>query len=185
MSPRRKPRPYHRTGGSARNPASLSNLRPFTPDGRVGVGNQRGLKHGWRSELLVRDVEREIRELMNALAEQAPVRDPDGGLPGADIVAVEAAARALKRWRSVSHWCDLHGRLDDDGEVRPAARYELEGESALHRCLDVLGMNPTSRAKLGLDLVRAQRTLGDELAEGRAAWEQREAIDGEADDASA
>ena len=71
------------------------------------VGNSRALKHGYRSEGLVKAVEAEVRELMDALAESAPVRDPDGGLPGADVVAIEAAARALKRWRHVSAWCDL------------------------------------------------------------------------------
>jgi hypothetical protein len=111
--------------------------------------------HGFRSEALVKDVEPEVRELMDALAESAPVRDPDGSLPGADIVAIEAAARALKRWRSVSAWCDLHGRVDPKKhEVRPAARYELEGERALQRCLDSLGMSPMSRSKLGLNIAR-------------------------------
>ena len=81
------------------------------------------------------------------------MRDSDGGLPGADIIAIEAAARALKRWRSVSAWCDMHGRVDPKThEVRPAARYELEGERALQRCLESLGMSPMARSKLGLNI---------------------------------
>jgi len=148
---KRKPKRLHKPhgGGGARNPASLANLvrRGSSP------GDTRALTHGYKSETLVKDVEKEVRELQDALAEQAPVRDPDGSLPGADIVAVETAARALKRYRHVSAWCDLHGRLDK-GNIRPAARYELDAERALHRCLDVLGMNPASRVKLGLDLAR-------------------------------
>ncbi len=157
MTRRRKPKP-HRTGGSARHPNSLGNLRagagpPTAP------GNTLALKHGFRSEALVRDVEAEVRELMDALAESAPVRDPDGGLPAADTVAIETAARALKRWRHVTAWCDLHGRLDEKGEVRSAARYELEGERALHRCLDSLGMNPQARSRLGLNIARTAQSF--------------------------
>jgi hypothetical protein len=121
------------------------------------VGNTRAMTHGFRSEALVKDVESEVRELMDALADSAPVRDVDGGLPGADVVAVEAAARALKRWRSVSAWCDLHGRIDEKtGDEKSAANYELRAESALQRALDVLGMNPMARSKLGLRLAQAQ-----------------------------
>jgi hypothetical protein len=118
------------------------------------------MTHGFRSEVLVRDVEPEVRELMDALAESAPVRDPDGSLPSADTIAIEAAARALKRWRSVSAWRDLHGRVDPEThEVRPAARYELEGERALQRCLDSRGMTPLARSKLGLNVARRAATF--------------------------
>lgn len=72
------------------------NLRPAPP---APAGNARALVHGGRSELLLRDVEAEVAELAAALGDAAPVRDPDGGLPAADLIAVEAAARALKRYR--------------------------------------------------------------------------------------
>jgi hypothetical protein len=144
-------------GGGRRHPRSMANLvhAPAAP-----AGNGRAVTHGFRSELLVRDVEDEIRELMDALAEAAPIRDPDGGLPGADVIAVETAARALKRWRSVSAWCDLHGRVSPEThEVRPAARYELEGERALQRCLDSLGMSPMARSRLGLNIARTAQSF--------------------------
>ena len=118
-------------------------------------GSTLALKHGYRSETLVRDVEAEVRELMDALAASAPVRDPDGSLPAADVVAVEAAARALKRWRSVSAWCDMHGRIDEKtGAEKPAAGLELRAEAALARALDSLGMSPMARSKLGLNIAR-------------------------------
>ncbi len=139
-------------GGGRRHPNSLANLRrPLAAPG----GNTRAMTHGFRSQALVRDVEAEVRELMDALAEGAPVREADGSLPLSDVVAVEAAARALKRWRSVSGWCDLHGRLDSKGEVRQAARYEVTAENQLHRALDSLGMSPMARSKLGLNIARA------------------------------
>jgi hypothetical protein len=141
-------------GGGKRHPASLANLRSAPP---APLGNANAMTHGFRSEALVRDVEAEVRELMDALAESVPVRDPDGGLPAADTIAVEAAARALKRWRHVSAWCDTHGRFDPKTHAeRPAAGYELRAESALHLCLNSLGMSPMARSKLGLNLARAQ-----------------------------
>jgi hypothetical protein len=123
------------------------------------LGNTWTVTHGFRSEALVKDVEAGVRELMDALAESAPVREADGSLPAADAVAIETAARALKRWRSVSAWCDLHGRVDEKGEVKSAARYELEGERALQRALDNLGMSPMARSKLGLNLARTAQSF--------------------------
>lgn len=164
-------------GGGAGNPASLSNLRQGQTV--APVGNTRAMKHGFRSEALVKDVEAEVRELMDALAESAPVRDPDGGLPGADTVAIEAAARALKRWRSVSTWCDMHGRIDEKtGEVKQAARFELQGEAALQRALDSLGMSPMARSKLGLNIARTGAAF--DLARQ---WADEDVVDGEAADA--
>ena len=136
------------------HPVSLANLqrgggRPAQP------GDQRRLVHGGRSELLVRNVEAEVRELMDALGDAAPVRDPDGSLPVADLVAVERTARLLKRYRHLDQWLDLHGVLDErTGDVKPAAELAARTGESLARALDQLGMTPTSRAKLGLDLAR-------------------------------
>jgi hypothetical protein len=138
-------------GGGARNPASIANLRRGLP---APIGNARAMTHGFQSEALVKDVSDEVRELAALIAETVPVKDPDGSAPAADTLAIEAAAVALKRWRSVHQWCELHGRLTDKGEVKPAANYELEGERALHRCLDALGLSPMARSKLGLNIAR-------------------------------
>jgi hypothetical protein len=174
MSRKRKSGPGKgQGGGGQRHPNSLRNLRP----GPAEIGNQRGLVHGARSELLVRDVEAEVRELMDALASSAPVRDPDGSLPAADVVAIEVAARSLKRYRHVSAWCDLHGRFDEKtGAEKSAARYELQGEAALNRALDTLGMSPMARSKLGLNIARSQSF---DLA---AQWAEEDVIEGEASD---
>ncbi len=146
-------------GGGAKNPNSLANLVPG--GGQARPGNSRALRHGASSELLLRDVTGEVRELLEAMAEAAPVREADGSLPAADAVAVERAARALKRYRSVTGWLDLHGRIDDTGEVRPAAELELKCERELGRSLDDLGMTPMSRSKLGLRLVQATAAAQD------------------------
>ncbi len=113
-------------------------------------------------------------ELMDALGESVPVRDADGGVPAADLAAVEYAARALKRYRHLATWCDLHGRIEEKtGNVKPAANYELQAERSLANALDALGMTPTSRAKLGLDL---QRTVAS-AEETEAARVARERLD--------
>jgi hypothetical protein len=134
------------------------------------AGNGYRLVHGGRSERLVADVEREVAELADALGETAPVRDADGAVPAADVAALEVAARRLKRYRHLSAWCDAHGRLDErTGEVKPAARYELEAEAALTRSLDSLGMTPASRVRL---LGSATRAF--DLAQAMAAQTERE-----------
>jgi hypothetical protein len=78
----------------------LANLRPG--GGAAKTGDLRALRHGGHSEALLRDVSGEVRELLDALADAAPVRDPDGSLPAADAIAVERAARALKRYRHLA-----------------------------------------------------------------------------------
>lgn len=144
----------------------LANLRPAPP---APVGHVRSLRHGGRAEELYRDVSGEVRELLDLLADAAPVRDGDGELPAADAIAVERAARALARYRRLSGWCDAHGRLDErSGEVKPAAEYELRAERALAEALDALGMSPTSRAKLGVDLARAASSAEDAVATAAA-----------------
>ena len=108
---------------------------------------------------------------MNAFAEAVPVRDGDGGVPAADVAAIERAARALKRFRHLAQWLDLHGRIEEGGAVKPAAQLELKAEAALAAALDGLGLTPTSRAKLGLDLARTARhgSLAGFIGEGGAA----------------
>ena len=50
----------------------------------------------------------------------------------------------------------MYGRFDEKtGEAKPAAEHELRCEAALRRALDPLGLNPASRAELGLDVARA------------------------------
>lgn len=112
-------------------------------------------RHGGYSVALLANVDGEVRELRDALAEAAPVRDAAGQVPAADYAALEVAARALKRYRHLCGWLDLHGRIDEDtGDVKPAARLELDAERRLTSALDALGMTPQSRARLGVNLAR-------------------------------
>jgi hypothetical protein len=147
MTPRKRKRNIG-GGGRTRHPNSLANLRRGVTT--APPGNTRAVTYGGYSEQLVADVSAEVRELMDVMAQDAPIQDR------ADTIAFEKAARALKRWRHVVGWCDLHGRLDAKGEPTSAARYEVTAENQLQRDLDVLGLNPAARAKLGLDIARGQ-----------------------------
>jgi len=156
---------------SAKRERQLQNLRPAPA---APAGNQRHLVHGGRSELLLRNVEAEVAELAAALGDAAPVRDPEtGALPAADLIAVETAARALKRYRHLAAWLDTHGRIKEkSGNVKPAAELELKAERQLNEALDRLGMNPMARSRLGLNIARSQQF---DLAR---AWAEADVVDG-------
>jgi hypothetical protein len=146
-----------------RRRAQLANLRRGGPPPEPG--NRRALRHGAFATIPRDQLGEELREIYEALAASAPLRGEDGGLPVADEAAVEVAARALKRWRAVWLWCETFGRFEErTGARKPAADYELDCERALARALGVLGLDPTSRSKLGLDLARGEATLAELMA---------------------
>jgi P27 family predicted phage terminase small subunit len=149
---KRKPGDKPMGGGGARHPNSLANLRS---DYGATPGNTLRLKHGFRSKQLIADVSDEVNEVMDGIAAVVPVRE-NGEAPACDTMAIELCAVALKRWRSVYAYVDLHGVLDDKGNEQPAARVEREAERALWRALGELGLSPQSRSRLGLNLARAQ-----------------------------
>jgi hypothetical protein len=147
---------------SSDDQARAIQLANLVPGGAPApLGNQRSRKHG-AFALISRDqLDDEMRELYDCLSGVAPLRDADGELPAADEAAVEVAARALRRWREVAHWCDTHSRITPKGDLVPAAAFELACERALHRALDVLGLTPRSRAKLGLKVAQAAAVAPD------------------------
>lgn len=121
------------------------------------AGNGRGVTHGAYARVADSRLEAKAREVFGALVEDAPLRDPDGSLPAADGAAVRLAAEALCRLDSVGEYLARRGIENDAGELRLTA---LEAEGRLRReaadHLDALGMSPRSRAKLGVDVARAQ-----------------------------
>jgi len=167
--------------GLSRRPAArarqLANLtaRPPAPPS----GNQRARRHGGYSTIALARLDAKAREVFDALAADAPMRDADQ-LPAADAALVRLAAECMCRIDTVSAYLAAHGVLDDKGNVRPAAELEgrLRREAADY--LDALGMTPRSRAKLGLDVARAQTF---DLAEYWAAQDvaaERADVDGQA-----
>jgi hypothetical protein len=137
-------------GGGARHPNSLANLRSVPPP--PPPGNTRTLRHGGYATIAAATLEAKALEVYDALAADAPLRAVDGGLPRHDSVQVRLLADVLCRLDSVGRWLD--GRW-----ATPEAAPVLELESRLRReaadYLDALGMTPRSRAKLGLDVLRA------------------------------
>jgi hypothetical protein len=129
-------------------------LANLTPGGgyQFKPGNTAQLTHGLRSRLVQDDAVQDVRR---ALALDAPVRAPDGGLPAADEYMVELAAIALVRLRRCAYYLAAHGDRDEHGRLRPES---VEFDRHTERCaklLDRLGLSPRARAALGLDLARA------------------------------
>ncbi|MDQ6807522.1 MAG: P27 family phage terminase small subunit [Actinomycetota bacterium] len=163
----------------AKRSRQLANLTPGAGSG--DRGDRRALSHGAYSQIEPERLDSKVREVLAALTADAPVREVDGGLPAADGVAVRQLAEALARLDTIAEYLGRRGWEDESGKPRPVLDYEGRLRSHVLELLKELGMTPASRAKLGLDLVRARRTLDDELAAGRDAWERREAIDGTAE----
>jgi hypothetical protein len=114
------------------------------------------------------------REVFAALAEDAPLREPDGGLPAADTALVALLAQALCRVQDISAYLRDHGLLDAKGRVRGAVDLERRLRQEAAGYMDRLGLGPKARADLGLALVRTEKTsLEAELAAGREAWRNR------------
>jgi len=119
------------------------------------AGNGRAVKHGAYARVAADRLDAKVREVFDALAEDAPLRDPDGALPAADGACVRLAAEALCRLDSVGDWLARRGIEDAQGELRAGV---LEVEAKLRReasdHLDALAMSPRSRARLGVDVAR-------------------------------
>jgi len=160
---------------TSRDPAKrakqMANLRPAPP---APAGNALARRHGGYAAVARERLEEKVLEVFDALAVDAPLRDPDGGLPAADVAQVRLLAEALCRLDTVSADVSAFGLLEQNGkrrgQVRPAAELEgrLRREAADY--LDALGLTPKSRARLGLDLQRgfdlAQHWAGEEGDDG-------------------
>jgi hypothetical protein len=136
--------------------AQLGNLRnaPAAP-----AGNQLARKHGAYSRVDPDRVDAQVARLVDLLAQDPPLRAPDGSLPREDALIVELLARALVRLRDVGHWVTMHGVLGEDGNPRPAVALEGELRREAAGYAEALGMTPAARAKLGLDVAEASALI--------------------------
>lgn len=137
----------------ARRARQLANLRQGgTP---APPANRRAVKHGAYATVVVARVDAKVREVFDALAADAPLRGPDGGLPAEDGAMVRLVAEVLCRLDDITNYLGARGWLDEDGKPRTTV---LELEGRLQRqagdFLEAMGMSPRSRAKLGLDVAR-------------------------------
>lgn len=155
----------------------LANLRPGA--GAGVVGNVRALVHGGaaRGQATLIRAGSWASRIYAELEAEAPLRADDGGLPVHDRQVVELLSSALARLEAVEGWLSTRPPVDEKGKPWPAedVARRLRSESAKY--LDALGMTPTSRARLGLDLVRSF-DLAQEMARD-AELERLEAEEGE------
>lgn len=161
----------HERGGSAvplspdpaKRQRQLANLRNFPA---APHGNQRHLTHGAYAAVPLSRIDAKVREMFEAIAADAPVRDADGGLPAADALPVRMLAEVLCRLDSIADYVNRRGWEDEDGNPRSVLDYEHRLRSQAVELMKELGMTPAARAKLGLDLVRgfsAAEQLGQHL----------------------
>ena len=149
-----------------RAPARHYKWEPFKP------GNAANLQHGAQSPELV---EARARELVPAILEHSPHLDA-----ARDGPAIFRYATSLARCERVYRWLSMQPDPvfvdvesgEPHGVFERLERWERASDVAEER----LAIAPLTRARLGLDLMTARRSLEDELAEGREAWrETREA----------
>lgn len=151
--------------------AQLANLRPGAGAGDGGL--QRRRVHGAYAAIAERELEAKVRELYDAIGEDLPVRESDGGVPAADAIPLRLLAEVLIRRERVRETEVRLGVETEKGDLRGVVKFGLALDDKALRLCEQLGLTPTSRARLGLDLARTRRA-----AEGldRLADEGREAL---------
>ena len=136
----------------ARRAAQLANLRNAPP---APLGNRRTVRHGGTARVVAARLDEKVREVFDALALDAPLRDADGGLPAADTMQVRLLAECLCRLDDVSAYLRSFGLFDErTRQPRPALEVEQRLRREAADYLDAMGMSPRARAKLGLVLAR-------------------------------
>jgi hypothetical protein len=114
-------------------------------------------------------------EIRPTLPSYGPADEPILRLLALTLTRIERAASALERVDQNSA-SDLGPYVFQDAQKFAALRADLRGWINTARNLaNDLGMTPTSRAKLGLDLVRVEDALASLIATGREIRERREA----------
>ncbi|HWF31961.1 MAG TPA: P27 family phage terminase small subunit [Solirubrobacteraceae bacterium] len=145
--------------------AQLANLQPGAET--APLGNDRARSHGGYARLAAERIDEKVRDVWEALAADAPLRDLDDKLPAHDSAIVDLLAQTLCRLEDVTANIRDYGVFQGRGKHKGAVRPAVELESKLRReaagYLDSLGMTPKSRAGLGLDLART-RDLAQEWA---------------------
>lgn len=149
------------TAAQATWPGDLQTVPPAEP------GNRRAMTHGARAAIT--DAER--APFLERILAERPVQ-PVG--EDHDRIAVEALADNLARQERIKVWLTERGDLDTrHGKIRPAAEYLRKLRVEGLKLLEALGMTPASRARLGLDLAKAQSF---DLARH---WQREDTIEGD------
>jgi len=142
--------PLHPCHRPARDPGGPP--VPYQP------GNLESVRHGANSQRLVdAAAQHYLVEARRMLGDDIPAWIT----PGMFQRSVMAWARAEARCDLVHAWIATHGELDPDGNPWPAARFLSDLEASAARRRSELGLDPTSRAKLGRDIASTEADLVD------------------------
>ena len=130
-------------------------------------GNGLALRHGAYSMLTQAP---RAGEIADELREIVPTYSP------ADEPAVRLLALMLGRIELASAALDQLDETADAAKLQRLRQDALGWVNAARRLMNDLGMTPTSRARLGLDLVRTEDTLVQLAAEGRLVRERAQQL---------
>lgn len=134
--------------------SGVANLRPAPP------GNQLAVTHGARAMLRLAP---RAEQIADDLREIVPARSDS------DEPTIRLLALVLARIETANEWLDEHGLFrNGKGEPQAILKNVSTWENTASRLMDKLGLTPTSRAALGLDLARthdAQAVLNAYLRE--------------------
>lgn len=141
------------------NTKSLANIQP--PPSPATSGNARSLKHGAFSENYLSPlVEKKEKEIVTLLGEVSYITTIDS-------IVVRNLARCLSRLERFDCYLDEVNEVIGSGskqKLNPViSAYFTALETARRHC-EALGLSPSSRAKLGVDLVRYS-DIAERLAE--------------------
>lgn len=180
------------SGGAARNPNSLANLKRGNVDTLVpGAGPKfepgasPQLRHGLRTRNPSVDVMDPVLDVvLEELEARVPIRDEHG-----DVVvwlrelAWSAAIKKLQVVRC-ARFIAQHGDVDEKGRRRPENDALTKAAESYERSLDRLAMTVTSRARVGLDVARTAQAQPDLALQFEDDARDDSAIEGSVDDAA-
>ena len=134
---------------------------------RAEPGNQIALKHGANSTFAIAPRAAELAgELRQVVPTYSPADEVSVRLLAITLARIERAVAALERVDGAAGENPLGPYLGDSAEVMRWLRTDLRlWVASAGRLAESLGLTPTSRAKLGLDVARTGDALADYLAE--------------------
>lgn len=89
--------------------------------------------------------------------------EPQAILSDADLPVLESAAVLIRQRHRLAEWLEANGPVDEDGKIRPAVDALVRISRVLLEHAGQLGMTPSARARLGLDVARTA-SVADEFA---------------------
>lgn len=119
----------------------------------------RALTHGFKSTVAIAP---QAQAIADTLRELVPA------YTASDEPALTLLAWQLARIEAANTYLAEHGLLDGKGRPRPVLKVLSTSENSAARLMDALGLTPTSRARLGVDLAKTGDLVA-ELAKAREA----------------